>query len=173
MAVLQQVWLYEIIGGTLPMCQNITMPVNWAWIKRYCVFCSKTYNTWHSCHNFPAGSREATRIARIYETSLLWGHIFFCRKCYQTLLIYHLTSIGVRVRKREVRVRKKNQHRKTKKTVALICNKCYSLTKSCLCTLYTLYIYLYIYMYIYITLKTKDHQPTNNVLTVTLQIAMP
>ena len=35
MAVLQQVWLYEIIGGTLPMCQNITMRVNWAWIKRY------------------------------------------------------------------------------------------------------------------------------------------
>ena len=34
-------------------------------------FCSKAYNTLLSCHNFPAGSREATRIARICETSLL------------------------------------------------------------------------------------------------------
>ena len=36
MAVLQQVLLCEIIEGALPMCQNITMRVNWAWIKRYC-----------------------------------------------------------------------------------------------------------------------------------------
>ena len=72
MAVLQQVLLYEIIEGTLPMCQNITMRVNWAWIKRYCgFFCSKAYNTLLSCQNFPAGSREAARIARICETSLL------------------------------------------------------------------------------------------------------
>ena len=34
------------------MCQNTTMRVNGAWIKRYCVLCSKTYNTLHSCHNF-------------------------------------------------------------------------------------------------------------------------
>ena len=33
-AVLQQIWLYEIIGGTLPMCQNIT---NGARIKIYCI----------------------------------------------------------------------------------------------------------------------------------------
>ena len=31
----------------------------------------KTYNTSHSCHNFPAGSRQAARGARICETSLL------------------------------------------------------------------------------------------------------
>ena len=31
----------------------------------------KTYNTLHSCHNFPAGSRQAARVARICETSLL------------------------------------------------------------------------------------------------------
>ena len=69
-AVLQQIGLYEIIGGTLPMCQNTTMRVNEAWIKRYGVLRSKTYNTLHSCHNFPAGSRQAARGARICETSL-------------------------------------------------------------------------------------------------------
>ena len=53
------------------MCQNTTMRVNGAWIKRCCVLCSKTYNTLHSCHNFPAGSRQAARGARICETSLL------------------------------------------------------------------------------------------------------
>ena len=26
--VLQQIWLYEITGGMLPMCQNTTMQVN-------------------------------------------------------------------------------------------------------------------------------------------------
>ena len=31
--VLQQIWLYEIIGGTLPMCQNTTMRVNGTWVK--------------------------------------------------------------------------------------------------------------------------------------------
>ena len=31
----------------------------------------KKYNTLHSCHNFPAGSRQAARCARICETSLL------------------------------------------------------------------------------------------------------
>ena len=40
-------------------------------IKRCCVLCSKTYYTSHSCHNFPAGSRQAARGARICETSLL------------------------------------------------------------------------------------------------------
>ena len=62
---------YEIIGGTLPVCLNTTLRVNRARIKIYCVLCSKTYNTLHSCHNFPAGSRQATRGARICETSLL------------------------------------------------------------------------------------------------------
>ena len=32
---------YEITGGTLPMCQNTTMQVKGAWIKRYCVSRSK------------------------------------------------------------------------------------------------------------------------------------
>ena len=55
----------------LPMCQSTTMRVYGAWIKIYCVLCSKTYNTLHSCHNFPAGSRQAARGVRICETSLL------------------------------------------------------------------------------------------------------
>ena len=49
------------------------MRVNGAWIKGYCVLCSKTYDTLHSCHNFPLGSRQATRGNRICETSLLIG----------------------------------------------------------------------------------------------------
>ena len=38
----------------------------------------KTDNTFHSCHNFPAGSRQAARGARICEKSLLlytWLHL--------------------------------------------------------------------------------------------------
>ena len=61
MALSQQILLYEIIGSTFSMCQNTTMRVNGAWIKRCCVLCSKTYNTLHSCHNFSAGSRQAAR----------------------------------------------------------------------------------------------------------------
>ena len=53
------------------MCQNTTMRVNEAWIKTYCVLCSKTYNTLLSCRNFPAGSRQAARGAGICEIALL------------------------------------------------------------------------------------------------------
>ena len=49
MAVLRQIWLHEIIRDTLPRCQNTTI----------------------RCHNFPAGSRQAARGARICETSLI------------------------------------------------------------------------------------------------------
>ena len=31
----------------------------------------KKYNTLHSCHNFPVGSRQAPRGVHIYEMSLL------------------------------------------------------------------------------------------------------
>ena len=41
MGVLQLIWLHEIIGGMLLMCQNTTMRVYGARIKRYCVLCSK------------------------------------------------------------------------------------------------------------------------------------
>ena len=71
MGVLKQIWLYKIYGSLLLICQNNTMRVNWAWIKRHCVLCSETYNTLHSCHNFPAGSRQASRGTHICETSLL------------------------------------------------------------------------------------------------------
>ena len=57
------------------MCQNTTMRVNGAWIKRYCVLSSKSYKILHSCHNFPAGSRQATWGARICETSLFPGMV--------------------------------------------------------------------------------------------------
>ena len=57
---------------------NLTLQNHWGYVtdvSKYhnagkCVLCSKTYNTLHSCHNFPAGSRQAARGARICETSL-------------------------------------------------------------------------------------------------------
>ena len=61
MGLLKQIWLYENDGGILLIYQSTTMWINGAWIKRYCVLFSKTYNTLHSCHNFPAGSRQAAR----------------------------------------------------------------------------------------------------------------
>ena len=73
--VLKQIWLYEFYRGILLICQNTTMQVNRAWIKRYRVLCSKPYNTLRSFHNFPAGSRQATRGARICETILLLSHL--------------------------------------------------------------------------------------------------
>ena len=63
------IWLYEIYGGMLLICQNTTMQVNGAWIKRYCVLCLKKDNTLHSCHNVPAG--QAAMGASICEMSLL------------------------------------------------------------------------------------------------------
>ena len=44
MGVLYQMWLYEIHGDILLICQNTTMQVYGAWIKIYCVLCSKTYS---------------------------------------------------------------------------------------------------------------------------------
>ena len=41
MGVLQQICLYEIIVGILPMGQNATMRVHGAWIKTYYALCSK------------------------------------------------------------------------------------------------------------------------------------
>ena len=58
------------------MCQNTTMRVHGALIKRYCVLCSKECTTLHSCHNFPAGPLQATRGARICETSILYSVIW-------------------------------------------------------------------------------------------------
>ena len=43
--VFQLIWVCEIHGGMLLMCKNTTMRVYGAWIKRYCVLCSKTYSS--------------------------------------------------------------------------------------------------------------------------------
>ena len=69
--VLQQIWFYEIIGGTLLMCQNTTMWVYGAWIKTYYVLCSKTYSSFGNVLKSSASSRQAARGARICETGLL------------------------------------------------------------------------------------------------------
>ena len=39
-------------------------------LKDIALYVQNTYNTLHSCHNFPAGSRQAARGACICETSL-------------------------------------------------------------------------------------------------------
>ena len=64
-------WLYEILGGILQLCQNATVRVCGAWIKIYYVLYSKTYNTRGGLFWTPAGSR---RVARICETRLLHGY---------------------------------------------------------------------------------------------------
>ena len=86
-AVLQHIWLYEIVGGMLQMCQNTTMRVSRAWIKIYRVWCSKQYNTLHSVHNFPAGLQQAAKGACIYETSL------FCCRRNKILFLQQFTDI--------------------------------------------------------------------------------
>ena len=45
MGVLQQIWINKIYGGILLICQNTTMWIYGAWIKRYCALCSTTYST--------------------------------------------------------------------------------------------------------------------------------
>ena len=45
-------------------------------LKDIAFYVQNAYNTLHSCHNFPAGSRQATRGARVCETSL-----FCCMPC--------------------------------------------------------------------------------------------
>ena len=80
MAVSKHICFFEIFGGLLLMCKKSAMRVYGAWIKRYCILCSKTYRTLHSCHNFPAGSwqsaRAPTSVKRVY-----WDlHILCTRK---------------------------------------------------------------------------------------------
>ena len=58
---LQLIWLWEIIGGMLLMCQNATMRVYGARIKIYCILCSKTYSS----------SRSLVIISRWFATSRL------------------------------------------------------------------------------------------------------
>ena len=43
--VLKQIWLHEIIGGMLLMCENATMRVYAARIKTYYLLSSKTYSS--------------------------------------------------------------------------------------------------------------------------------
>ena len=72
MGVLQQIWLYEIIGGMLLMCLNTTMRVYGAWIKTYYVL-SKTYTM---CHNQalvrdkPLGAPVSVRMIYLYPHNL-------------------------------------------------------------------------------------------------------
>ena len=63
--VLQQIRLYETIGGMLLMCQN------GARVKAYYVLCSKTYSSFSNVLWSRATSRQATRGAHISDNDLL------------------------------------------------------------------------------------------------------
>ena len=70
--VIQQIWLYVIIGGMLLMYQNITMRIYGAWMKTYYVLCPKTYRSFGKVSQSTASSRQAARGTSICETGLLW-----------------------------------------------------------------------------------------------------
>ena len=59
MRVLQLLWLGPIMRGILLICQNTTMRVYGARIKRYCVLCSKHIAVRVVLSYLPAGSRQA------------------------------------------------------------------------------------------------------------------
>ena len=59
-------------------------------LKDIAFYVKKAYNTLHSCHNFPAGLRQAARGARICETSLLNTSNILGFKCYSDM--FHITN---------------------------------------------------------------------------------
>ena len=63
----------------LLICQNATVRVYEAWIKRYNVLCSKTYSTFDVMSWSPAGSLRAARGTRICETRLLHRNVTYTR----------------------------------------------------------------------------------------------
>ena len=72
--VLQPIWLSEIIGGMLLMCQSTTMRVYGPWIKTYFVLCSKTCSSYGYVLWSSASLQQAGRVTRICETGLLEQH---------------------------------------------------------------------------------------------------
>ena len=91
MWVLQLSWLCEIMGGMLLMCQNTTMWVYGARIKRCCVLCSKHIAVWvyESCHNFPLVRDKPPGGARICETGLLGSQRLVLETMFQHYLEQH------------------------------------------------------------------------------------
>ena len=62
-------------------------------LKDIAFYVQWTYNTLHSCHNFPAGSRQAARGARICEMSLLaLGKLDTILKLQFSISFYWLVS---------------------------------------------------------------------------------
>ena len=67
-------------------------------LKDIALYIKKTYNILHSCHNFPAGSRQAARGARNCETSLfpmLWRLVY----AYVTIRLFSVVSLKILTRK--------------------------------------------------------------------------
>ena len=63
MGPLKQIWLYEILGSILLICQNVTVRVCGAWVGMYYVLRPKIYSTLGSLFWTPAGSRRAVKVA--------------------------------------------------------------------------------------------------------------
>ena len=111
MGILHQIWLYEIIGIMLLMCQNTSMRAYGAWIETYYVSCSKTYRAFDNVSQSSASSRQATRSARICETvhyfrTLWWdrrsmafdSYLFGCCTHSKLIMIYRLSSSSSKLR---------------------------------------------------------------------------
>ena len=79
--VLYQIWTYEIYGDVVLICQNTTMRVCWAWIKRYCVLCSKTFST----------SSSLVLTSRWFATSR-WGRPHLWNPVYFPVLICNILT---------------------------------------------------------------------------------
>ena len=78
MGVLQQIWLYEILGGMLLICQNTTMRVYGAWIRKYYALCYKKNGTFSCLFCSAAGSRLTARGARICDICLVHNYANYC-----------------------------------------------------------------------------------------------
>ena len=73
MGVLQQIWIYEILGGMLLICQNATVQLYGAWIRINYVLRLETYSIFGGSLFWAiADSRRAARGTCICETCLLY-----------------------------------------------------------------------------------------------------
>ena len=70
MGVSLQIWIYEILGGMLLMCQNARVRVYGAWITMNYILCSENYSIFGGLFWSAAGSRRAAKGIRICETRL-------------------------------------------------------------------------------------------------------
>ena len=92
MGVLQLIWLYEIIGGMILMCQNTTMRVYGARIKRYRVLCSnhiaaRSSLVITSCWFATSRLRVPASVRRVYNIHMVKLAI------NRSIVMLHLSSV--------------------------------------------------------------------------------